>query len=89
LKPNDWGFFDTHGNVSNGCQDRYLDDSKGTRKPLDVEDSVLTIDATMRVVRGGSFEDPPWRVGCAYRNHKSPADQEINVGFRVARSIVP
>ena len=56
LKPNAWGLFDMHGNVSEWCYDGYstLPDARELRdlvSPLDREGR--------RVVRGGNFVDPP------------------------------
>jgi hypothetical protein len=39
-----------------------------------------------RVLRGGSFNNNPQNVRCAYRNHNDPDNRNNNNGFRVVVS---
>jgi formylglycine-generating enzyme required for sulfatase activity len=81
LKPNDWGLFDTHGNVSEWCQD--VSRGKYSQK-LNVD---LTVsDRECRALRGGSFSYYARVVRSTYRDHDYPDFRGTNVGFRVART---
>ena len=40
-----------------------------------------------RVVRGGSFSDPASHVRSAYRDLTVPADRDLMLGFRLARTL--
>ncbi len=64
-KPNPWGLYDMHGNLSEWCIDHYAKDGY-TKFPLDkvsLQPVVLpTADRYSYVVRGGSWADPP--AGC-------------------------
>ncbi len=78
LRPNAWGLYDMHGNAAEWTMSRYVDypyrDADGRNDP-DAEDR--------RVVRGGSFFDPPRRSRSAYRVAYHPWQRVFNVGFRV------
>jgi formylglycine-generating enzyme required for sulfatase activity len=88
-KPNDFGFFDLHGNVWNWCQEQYqtypaTDENEVTTD----EEHVLNIIATnSRLLRGGSFLNQASSVRSAYRNIGLPADRSYVVGFRPARTL--
>jgi len=72
-KPNEWGFYDMSGNVSEWCWDKY--NPKGGAN-------------ADRVARGGSWYDRAWNVCSASRNNYSPNSLGLKLGFRVARLIV-
>ena len=86
-KPNAWGLFDMHGNVAEWCQDRYglysQDDAITSRANSQDGDEIA--DDDLRVLRGGSFRDPPSRVRSAARDKDRPGTRNDTVGFRVAR----
>jgi formylglycine-generating enzyme required for sulfatase activity len=89
LKPNDYGLFDTHGNVWNWCQERPLEYPSGDAVTVDTED-ILTIDREGgRVLRGGSFNNRPSDVRSADRNDIVPTSRSYNVGVRPARTFTP
>ena len=71
--PNEWGFYDMSGNVSEWCWDKY--NSKGD----------TTAD---RIYRGGNwmYNDPHLRS--AHRSFNSPDYHNDNLGFRVCRTII-
>ena len=74
-RPNKFGLFDMHGNVSEWCWDQYY---------RDVRRQSVT---SFRVYRGGDFMDDP--VGAAlrsaYRDADGPDRRGHYLGFRVAR----
>lgn len=79
-KPNGWGLYDIHGNVLEWCQDWYDENYYG-QSPK--EDPKGPATGTGRVLRGGSWCDPPWRVRCAYSSSYTPERGSSGVGFRV------
>ena len=91
LKPNDFGFFDAHGNVFSWCQERYqvYPTGKGEEVTEDREDEMLDINIDVRVLRGGSFFYLPSNVRSAYRNYYAPANRFTVYGFRPARTFTP
>ncbi len=101
-KPNAWGLYDMHGNVSEWVLDRYTADwyARGASKsPLNVP-----TDMYPRIVRGGSWDDDPDGLRSASRYSSDPEwkfqDPQIpksiwyhtdalHVGFRVIRPLNP
>jgi formylglycine-generating enzyme required for sulfatase activity len=82
-KPNDLGLFDGLGNVWNWTQDLYSE--RGTDG---AGDGPLTPDQ-LRSKRGGDYSLPSTKTRVAFRNYDQAARAEINVGFRIARTITP
>jgi len=78
FKPNPWGLYDVHGNVSEWTRSLYKPypyrDADGRNAP----DA-----AGRRVVRGGSWYDRPKRARSAFRLAYHPWLGVYNVGFRV------
>jgi formylglycine-generating enzyme required for sulfatase activity len=87
LKPNDWGLFDSHGNVFTWCQETYKPYPQGKEMSEDKEDDVLLIGTSSRVLRGGSFYNQPSDIRCAYRNDNVPTNWYYSLGFRLARTL--
>ena len=77
-QPNPWGLHDMHGNVWEWTRSAYRDypycEDDGRNDPSLHE---------MRVVRGGSWRDRPYRATAAYRLAYEPWQRVFNVGFRV------
>jgi formylglycine-generating enzyme len=83
LKPNDWGLYDVHGNVSEWVYDRYASDyyewgpNRNPKGPNSGDE---------RVVRGDNWiataEDP-----LSHRKKFTPGDLFPLTGFRCARSV--
>lgn len=71
-KPNDFGLFDTLGNVWEWCWD-FLDPARY---------------ANYRVFRGGGWSDKHWNVRASVRRGSMPEVQLDDVGFRVARGAI-
>jgi formylglycine-generating enzyme required for sulfatase activity len=84
-RPNPWGLFDMHGNVSEWCWDGY-DDKYYTRSPVD--DPHGPPGAALRVNRGGNWDSISRRCRSADRDKFRPDDWFSLVGFRVARDLV-
>jgi formylglycine-generating enzyme required for sulfatase activity len=88
LKPNDFGFFDLHGNVWNWCQERFKGyaAAEGGRVIDDNEDSLIINPGDLRVARGGAFNYEAMLLRCATRVALAPAGRYNDVGFRPART---
>ena len=75
-RPNAWGLFDMHGNVSEWCADGY-------RKRLGsqaVTDPKPRLDECYRVCRGGSWRWGASRCRSASRNRYDPDSRQFNFG---------
>jgi formylglycine-generating enzyme required for sulfatase activity len=88
-KPNDLGLFDMHGNVWTWCQESYKDYPipKKDEASQDTEDVLSIMSTTSRALRGGSFNPPAGAVRSAARTKDLPADRDLYVGFRAARTL--
>ena len=87
-KPNAFGLYDMHGNVSEWCEDGYdnypagaVTDPKGY-----VADPKAPVTEKIIVIRGGTFCLPDWHTRSAKRNFISQKDREPLVGFRLAKT---
>jgi formylglycine-generating enzyme required for sulfatase activity len=86
LKPNDFGFFDMHGNVSCWSLDDYQPYKKGQ-----VTETGTTLGLSLslaRAPRGGSYLDRPMDVRIAARHKVAPAERLPTMGFRIARTFL-
>jgi formylglycine-generating enzyme required for sulfatase activity len=82
--PNPWGLYQMHGNIWEWCDDEWHDSYDGA--PGDGS-SWLEEEATLRVVRGGSWMSVPTLLRSAARNKERPAIRMNTIGFRVARAL--
>ncbi len=80
LKPNAWGLYDMHGNVSEWVQDRYGSDYYQESPDTDPQGPSQ---GKSRVLRGGSFLFFQRFVRCAYRYVYYPQRRFDSAGFRV------
>lgn len=80
--PNDWGFYDMHGNVCEWCLDRYGRYATGA-----VTDPVGFASDYYRAVRGGYYNYDARDCRSAYRTSNNPSDRGIYIGFRLCCSI--
>jgi formylglycine-generating enzyme required for sulfatase activity len=77
-QPNPWGLYDMHGNAAEWTLSTYRpypyreDDGRNA-----------SMETARKVVRGGSFFDPPRRAGAGIRLDYPPWQRVFNVGFRV------
>ncbi|MBC8291056.1 MAG: formylglycine-generating enzyme family protein [Planctomycetes bacterium] len=76
-KPNAFGLYDMHGNVSEWCEDFYVEDRY--LKP----ESFRALTGRYRVYRGGSFFDTPDECRSAKRQFQAPDVPLLDIGFRV------
>ncbi|MFJ2781920.1 formylglycine-generating enzyme family protein [Kitasatospora sp. NPDC087315] len=72
-RPNPWGFHDMLGNAWDWCWDVY-----------DAE-----VYGAYRVLRGGGWFDEHWSCRASVRRRSHPTFRVDDVGFRVARSLLP
>jgi formylglycine-generating enzyme required for sulfatase activity len=91
-KPNDLGLFDMHGNLYNWCQDSFKGDYPvSTRGEVieDIKDSLQIVPTEMRVLRGGSFDNPAVYDRSAARLKIVPTLRNPSFGLRLARALAP
>lgn len=81
LKPNAWGLYDMHGNVSEWCHDW-----RGEYPDHDVTDPSGPYSGKFRIARGGNWFFPARSARSADRNENLPGDRSEYIGFRVAKT---
>ncbi len=81
-KANGFGLFDMHGNVAEMCADGW-DPAYYKGSPQDNPVGPKRIPGRPRVIRGGSFADPPHVGWSGFRSSIDPTLGHANVGFRV------
>jgi serine/threonine protein kinase/formylglycine-generating enzyme required for sulfatase activity len=94
-RPNDLGLFDMHGNVWNWVADPGYPypQGKGAQAIIDQEDLYsgdmiyISDSKNSRVLRGGTYINPPAGVRSAQRIYIRPGLAFYNVGFRFARTV--
>ena len=87
FRANGFGLHDMLGNLSEWTEDCYNDSYASA--PTDGNAWTARDDCSRRVVRGGSFVDPPQNLRSAgrYSVQTGDRDRSVNIGFRVARTI--
>ena len=79
-KPNPWGLYDMHGNVSEWCSDWY------DGKLIGGVDPIGPMGGSFRVRRGGSLWSFQGDCRSAFRDYRDPSDEGTYIGFRVVFS---
>ena len=84
---NAFGLYDMHGNVWEWCEDACADDYQGAPDDGSARSSAnITVS---RVLRGGSWFSQPVDLRSAVRNDNEPDYRNFNLGFRLARTLLP
>ena len=84
---NGFGLHDMHGNIWEWCEDAYVDTYAAA--PLDGSAVEATSKFVSRVLRGGSWSSDPHYLRAALRYRRPTGRQQLTLGFRVARTLVP
>jgi formylglycine-generating enzyme required for sulfatase activity len=82
--PNAFGLFDLNGNVWEWVEDCY-EDSYAAGQPSDGR-AFIKVSCSIRVYRGGSWNDIPDVLRSANRDRASPSVRSGSLGFRLART---
>lgn len=80
LKPNDWGLYDTHGNVNEWCETTYSCAAAGSEKSPGTKRAIY---------RGGSWLELPRYHRSASRGAYNLGVPKSGVGLRLCRDIDP
>ena len=81
FSPNKWGLYDMHGNVEEWVFDYYgAYDLENTTNPTGANSG------TLRVSRGGGWNDFAKHLRSAYRASSNPSQGKYNIGFRIVRN---
>ena len=87
FKPNNFGLYDTLGNVWEWCHDIYCGHKKtGAGK---TPDDKITITNKYRVARGSCWDNPARYVRSASRNKRKPGYRKYHIGFRLLMASDP
>lgn len=79
-KPNAWGLYDMHGNVSEWCLDSYrLTEQTEPQWKGKVNDQYC-------VLRGGGWDNVAWHCLATSRTSNKPFQRNYNAGFRIVRN---
>ncbi|MDD4017494.1 MAG: formylglycine-generating enzyme family protein [Kiritimatiellae bacterium] len=84
-RANDWGLYDTHGNVHEWCLNLWTN-SLGTASVTDPAGPVANSNGN-RMFRGGSMNNQASDCRSAYRYEIAPTFVGYNLGFRLVRTL--
>lgn len=89
FKPNDWGFYDMHGNVSEMCIDYWVNDISAAGGAIQVKDGEQ-VGSDAFSIRGGSYEDTFFNCRPCLRNFKQARNSNLKtLGVRLYAPIAP
>lgn len=85
-KPNSWGLYDMHGNVSEMCLDWRVDDITANMLGEVVSKGAYLLDGVMagknKIVRGGNYSSTPKYCRSSERYSYEPESNKNEAGFR-------
>jgi len=87
FKPNPWGLFQVHGNVTELVADCWHPNYVGAPSDGSVWQMNTGGDCKERTIRGGSFMNDPDLLRSAHRRPIPANHRDISIGFRVAQTL--
>jgi formylglycine-generating enzyme required for sulfatase activity len=84
LPANPWGLHEVAGNVDEWTADCWHESYNGAPNDGSVWGDGDVGDCARRVVRGGGWNNNPWRLRSASRNRYIAHEANLNIGFRLA-----
>lgn len=84
-EPNPWGLRDCHGNLYEWCEDVHHASYEGA--PNDAGAWTAPTDVSYRVLRGGAWNETPWKCRSSARTGARPGFRFFILGFRPAASL--
>jgi formylglycine-generating enzyme required for sulfatase activity len=85
FKPNPFGLYDTSGNVWEWVEECWHRNYSGA--PADASAWIVGGDCVRRMIRGGSWVNPPTRLHASNRGRYYPDNREDFIGFRMVQEL--